>query len=265
MARIARLAVRLAILPAVPLVAAVPTAAFEMNEDRLVDLSHPFDDRTIYWPTARAFTLERVAHGETPGGWWYAANEFCAAEHGGTHLDAPIHFSATGEGAAEVPLRRLIGPAVVVDIAERAAGDADTALTVADLDAFEARHGRIPAGAVVLVRTGWAARWPDRRRYLGDDTPGDASRLHFPGVGRDAAVRLVERGVDAVGIDTASIDPGQSRTFEAHRVLAAGNVPVLENLASLDALPPSGAHVVALPMKIARGSGGPLRAIAVLP
>jgi kynurenine formamidase len=245
--------------------AALAAPAFELNEDRLVDLSHAFDEQTIYWPTARAFTREGVTQGETPGGYWYAAGAFCAAEHGGTHLDAPIHFAATGADAAAVPLQRLIGPAVVVDIAERAAGDPDTVLTVADLDAFEARHGRVPAGAIVLVRTGWAARWPDRRRYLGDETPGDASRLHFPGVGRAAAVRLVERRVDAVGIDTASIDPGRSRTFAAHRVLAAANVPVLENLAHVDVLPPLGAHVVALPMKITGGSGGPLRAVAVLP
>jgi kynurenine formamidase len=239
--------------------------AFEMNEARLLDLSHAFDERTIYWPTARSFTREHVTHGETPGGYWYAAGEFCAAEHGGTHLDAPIHFSETGQSAAEVPLRRLMGPALVVDIRERAAGDPDTVLMVADLDAFEARHGRVPAGAIVLVRTGWADRWPDRRRYLGDDTPGDASRLRFPGVGREAATRLVERQVDAVGIDTASIDPGTSSTFDAHRVLAAANVPVLENLAHLDEVPETGAHVVALPMKIGGGSGGPLRAIAVLP
>jgi kynurenine formamidase len=240
-------------------------AAFEMNEGRLVDLSHPFDERTVYWPTARGFSREHVTGGETPGGWWYAAGEFRAAEHGGTHLDAPIHFSATGESAEEVPLRRLIGPALVIDITARAAGDPDTVLEVADLDAFEARHGRMPPGSIVLVRTGWAARWPDRRRYLGDDTPGDASRLHFPGLGRAAAARLVERQVDAVGIDTASIDPGRSRTFEAHRVLAAANVPVFENLARLGELPATGAHVVALPMKIGGGSGGPLRAIAVLP
>jgi kynurenine formamidase len=250
---------------AVVWVATTAAPAFEVNESRLLDLSHSFDEQTIYWPTARSFTREHVTHGETPGGYWYAAGEFCAAEHGGTHLDAPIHFSETGQSAAEVPLRRLIGPAFVIDISERAAGDPDTALSVADLDAFEARHGRVPPGAIVLVRTGWAARWPDRRRYLGDDTPGDASRLHFPGVGRDAAARLVERQVDAVGIDTASIDPGRSHTFDTHQVLAAANVPVLENLAHLGEVPETGAHVVALPMKIGGGSGGPLRAIAVLP
>jgi len=249
----------------VAMLCAAHVSAFEARDDRVVDLSHPFDAETVYWPTARPFSLEQVAHGDTPGGWWYAANQFCAAEHGGTHLDAPIHFSETGESAAEVPLARLIGPAVVIDVSARAAGDPDTLVTVADLDAFEAAHGRIPTGAIVLLRTGWSTRWPDRKRYLGDDTPGDASHLRFPGLGREAAVHLTERKIDAVGIDTASIDRGRSQDFEAHRVLAAAEVPVMENLTHLGELPVTGAFVVALPMKIAGGTGGPLRAVAFLP
>jgi kynurenine formamidase len=233
---------------------------------RVVDLTHSFDERTLYWPTAPSgFELERMAYGKTPGGFFYAANKLAAPEHGGTHLDAPIHF-AEGKATVEaIPLARLVAPAVVVDITRKASGDADALLAPEDLAAFEAAHGAIERGTIVLVRTGWAERWPDRKRYLGDDTPGDASRLHFPGIGAAAAQQLVERGVGAVGIDTASIDHGPSKDFIAHQTLSAADIPAFENLASLADVPARGALVVALPMKIAGGSGGPLRIIAIVP
>ena len=234
---------------------------------RVIDLTHPFDERTIYWPTApSAFELKQLHHGPTPGGWFYAANSFCTPEHGGTHLDAPIHFFEGRRTLAEVPLEQLMGPAVVVDVSAQAAADPDYQLARADLDGWEKRNGTIPRGALVLLRTGWSARWPDRKRYLGDDTPGDASHLHFPSYGRDAAQWLVQtRQVGALGVDTASIDHGASRDFLVHQVAAAANVPGMENLTNLGQLPARGAWVIALPMKIAGGSGGPLRAIALLP
>ncbi|HET8645467.1 MAG TPA: cyclase family protein [Vicinamibacteria bacterium] len=233
---------------------------------RRVDLSHPFDERTLYWPTSpSAFELKRLHHGPTPGGWFYAANAFCTPEHGGTHLDAPIHFAEGRRTLAEIPLEQLVAEAVVIDVSAQAAADPDYQLTRPDVEAWEKRHGAIPRGAIVLLRTGWSARWPDRKRYLGDDTPGDASRLHFPSFGREAAQWLVEtRAAGALGVDTASIDPGASRDFPVHRVAAAANVPGLENLTNLDQLPARGAWVIALPMKIAGGSGGPLRAIALV-
>src|SRR5437016_14372840 len=144
---------------------AAPAAALDLSAARLVDLTHPFDSRTIYWPTAKPFTLEPVAHGMTEGGYWYAANNFSAAEHGGTHLDAPTHFAEGRWTADEIPLDRLVGPAVVVDISEKAARDPDALLTRADLPAYERRSGRIADGAVVLVRTGWAPFWAARARY----------------------------------------------------------------------------------------------------
>jgi kynurenine formamidase len=253
-------------LIALALARAIPAGAADLDGAHLVDLTHPFDEQTIYWPTARHFTLEPVAHGMTEGGWWYAANDFCAAEHGGTHLDAPIHFAAGRWTADEIPLDRLVGPAVVVDLSERAARDADTLLTRADLEADEARHGRIPRGAVVLVRTRWDRWWADPAHYLGSATAGDTAHLHFPGVGADAADWLTTaRRIASIGIDTASIDRGQSRDFRAHRALTNANVPIFENLAGLDALPARGATFVGLPMKIRGGSGGPLRAVALLP
>ncbi|HEX2210054.1 MAG TPA: cyclase family protein [Longimicrobium sp.] len=237
-----------------------------ISAHRMVDLTHAFGERTLYWPTATSgFTLDRQSYGTTPGGWFYASNAFCAPEHGGTHLDAPVHFFEGRQTADQVPLDRLIAPAVVIDVRDRTATDADYRLTVEDVEAWERRHGRIAAGTIVLLNTGWSTRWPDRRRYFGDDAPGDASRLHFPSYGEDAARLLVqERRVAALGVDAASIDYGQSSDFRVHRVAAEANVPGLENLTNLDQLPPRGATVIALPMKIESGSGGPLRAVALV-
>jgi len=234
---------------------------------RVVDLTHAFDDRTVYWPVPpSAFELKQLHHGRTAGGFFYSANAFCTPEHGGTHLDAPIHFFEGRRTVAEIPVEQLVGPAVVVDVSAKAEADPDFQLARADLDAWEKRNGTIPKGALVLLRTRWSARWPDRKRYLGDDTPGDASRLHFPSYGRDAAQWLVQtRQVGVLGVDTASIDTGASKDFLVHQIAAAANVPGMENLTNLDQLPERGAWVIALPMKIAGGSGGPLRAIALLP
>ena len=242
-------------------------AAVDLRRFRLVDLTHAFGSRTLYWPTSPGgFRLEQLAFGQTPGGYFYSAYAFSTPEHGGTHLDAPIHFAARGATADRVPLEQLVAPAVVIDVSARAAADPVYRLTREDVVAFERRHGRVPRGTIVLLRTGWSRRWPDRLAYFGDSTPGDASRLRFPSFGAQAAELLVrERGVAALGVDVASIDYGPSTDFAVHRIAAAANVPGLENLARLDELPPTGAFVIALPMKIEGGSGGPLRAIALVP
>lgn len=244
-----------------PADAPAPTA-----EKRIVDLTHAFDQDTVYWPTdTRGFQLEVLASGETEGGYFYSANAFCTAEHGGTHMDAPIHFSSDGLAVGDVPLDDLVGPGVVVDVSAQAAEDSDYRLTVAAVERHEAEHGRIPDGSIVLLRTGWSRHWPDALAYLGDDTPGDASNLSFPSYGEDAARFLIEeRGAPVLGVDTASIDYGRSSDFPVHRIAAARQVSGLENLANLDALPASGFTVIALPMKIAGGSGGPVRVIAKL-
>jgi kynurenine formamidase len=232
-----------------------------------VDLTHPFDERTLYWPTSTStFQLTRLHTGKTDAGFYYAANSFCTPEHGGTHLDAPIHFAEGAWTAEKIPLERLIAPAVVIDASRQSAADPDYRLTAADVRAWEARNGPVPSGAIVLLRTGWSARWPDRRRYLGDDTPGDASKLRFPSYGKDAAELLVrERKVGALGVDTASIDHGPSKDFIVHQIANGANVPGFENVANLGEVPETGAWIVALPMKIAGGSGGPLRIVALVP
>ena len=234
----------------------------------LVDLSHAYDSQTLFWPTAERFALKPVAGGITPGGYYYAANWFSMEEHGGTHIDAPRHFADGRWTVDEIPLDRLSGNASIVDVSAQAARDADYQVTVADLQAWETQHGMLQDGALLLLRTGYSARWPDAASYLGTAERGPAAvaNLHFPGLHPDAARWLVEnRRVDAVGIDTASIDFGQSTMFQSHRVLFAANVPAFENLTNLDQLPATGATVIALPMKIAGGSGGPLRAVGILP
>lgn len=234
----------------------------------LVDLSYAYDSTTIFWPTAEGFALHKVADGETPAGYYYAANTFSGAEHGGTHIDAPVHFAKGHMTVDRIPLESLIAPAVVIDVTQASAQNADYQVTVADLTGFEQQHGRIPDGSIVLLRTGFASRWPDAQAYLGTAERGDAAaaKLHFPGLHPDAAAWIASnRSVKAVGIDTASIDFGQSTLFETHRTLYARDIPAFENLASLARLPATGALVIALPMKIGGGSGAPLRAIAVLP
>ena len=262
-----------AVAPAPPRAAGAAPAArgaaellSALGPEKIVDMSYPFDEKTIYWPTARPFQLTHDFSGRTEGGYFYASNSLCASEHGGTHLDAPSHFSESGLTADRIPPRALIAAAVVIDVRPTCAADPDHAATVDEVKAFEAAHGPIPRGAVAILFTGWGARWPDKKRYLGDDTPGDASHLHFPGFSPEAAAYLAnERHVAGLGIDTASVDRGVSRDFKAHQIAGAANVYNLENLAAVDRLPPKGATLIALPMKIAGGTGGPARVFAILP
>jgi kynurenine formamidase len=233
----------------------------------IVDLSHALDSETIHWPTdPSGFELRPLHKGVTKKGFFYYANAFCAPEHSGTHLDAPMHFAEGHWTNSDIPVDRLVGPVVVIDISPKAAADPDYRLTRLDVQEWEKSHGVIQDGAIVLLRTAWSARWPNRKDYMGDDTPGDASHLHFPSYGSDAAAYLVgERHVRMLGVDTASVDHGPSQDFPVHRILGAANVMGLENLANLDRLPATGATLVALPMKIAGGSGAPARVIAFVP
>jgi kynurenine formamidase len=247
------------------IVLAASLAAAEAG--RVVDLSHAYDADTIYWPTEPGFVLEKEHDGITPGGYYYAANRFCSPEHGGTHLDAPIHFAKGRRTVDAIPLEQLIGPGVVIDVEAACARDRDHLVRIDDLTAWERANGRIPAGALVFLRTGFGRFWPDRVRYMGtaERGPDAVAKLHFPGLDPAAARWLVaERGIGAVGIDTPSIDHGPSTTFATHVALFEQDVPALENVANLDRLPPRGFTAVALPMKIRGGSGGPVRIIAIL-
>ena len=237
-------------------------------DGQIIDLTHSFDSETIFWPTEEGFVLEKGPESVTDQGYYYAAHRFRMAEHGGTHIDAPIHFYENRWTVDEIPLDRLVGPAIVVDVTSRCAENRDYRASVADFEAWERQHGRIPDASIVLVRTGFGRFWPDRKAYLGTEERGVAAvaELHFPGLHPDAARWLIgERRIHAVGLDSASIDHGQSKQFETHRILFEANVPAFENLAGLDELPATGFTVVALPIKIRGGSGGPLRVIAILP
>jgi kynurenine formamidase len=245
---------------------ALPTFGLDISDYTIVDLSHSYGSKTLYWPTSPSrFQKTTLSYGESESGYFYSAFSICTPEHGGTHLDAPLHFAKEGYSTDKVPLENLIAPAVVIDVSDKAEADNNYLLSADDVLAFEKQHGSISPGSIVLLRTGWSRYWPDARSYLGDDTPGDASNLVFPSYGEDAARLLVEeREVAILGVDTASTDFGQSQDFVVHRVAAARQVSNLENLTNLDRLPPTGSLVMALPMKIEGGSGGPVRVVALI-
>jgi kynurenine formamidase len=199
-----------------------------IDAGKLVDLSYTFDEKTVYWPNAEGFRHRKDSWKQTAAGYWYAAGEFTSAEHGGTHIDAPIHFSAGKQTLDQIPLAKLA------------------------------------AGSIVVIRTGWGKHWPDRKQYLGSDVKGDVANLHFPGLSREAAQLLVDLKVAGVGIDTASLDYGPSTDFIAHQILNGANIYGIENVANADKLPLTGATLIVMPMKIGEGSGGPARVVALL-
>ena len=248
--------------------AAVPVAAQKLPQivgTNVVDLSHPFDASTVYWPTAEGFKLSTDFEGMTDKGYFYSAYKYSAAEHGGTHLDAPVHFSKGRHTVDEIPLSQLMGEAIVIDVTTQCAANRDYQVSVADFESWERRNGRIKAGTIVFLRTGFGKLYPDRKAYLGTEERGAeaVAKLHFPGLDPAAARWLTQnRMIKAIGLDTASIDYGQSTLFESHRILFDKNIPAFENVANLDQLPVKGFSVIALPMKIKGGSGGPLRIVA---
>jgi kynurenine formamidase len=249
---------------AVPVMAQKPAS---LPLDRVVDLTYAFDANSVYWPTAQGFKLETDFEGMTDKGYFYSAYRYSAAEHGGTHLDSPVHFAKGHLTVDEIPLQQLMGAAVVIDVTKQCATNPDYLVSVADIEDWEKRNGRISPGTIVLLRTGFGKFYPDRKKYLGTEERGEAAvaKLHFPGLDPATARWLTtNRSIKAIGLDTASIDYGQSKLFESHRILFDKNIPAFENVANLDQLPVKGFSVIALPMKIKGGSGGPLRIVALL-
>lgn len=236
---------------------------------KILDMTYPFDDQTIYWPTGTPFELRKGNWGSTERGWWYAANQFCTPEHAGTHVDAPIHFSESGKALDGIPVSQWIGPAARIDVTEKCSRDRDYRLQVRDIRDWEAEYGRLPRKAWVIMYTGIGTRhYPDREKVLGTSRSGPAAleELSFPGFSAEAVEFLVQRrDITGLAIDTPSIDYGKSKDFEAHRVLAAADKPDLENIANLDQLPPVGAILYVIPMMIREGTGGPARVFAILP
>jgi len=245
-----------------------------MNHDvsipngQIVDLTHDYSAETIYWPTEDGFKLDIGFEGITEKGYYYSAKKFSAPEHGGTHMDAPIHFAKNGKTIDQIPLDQLIGPAIIIDVSKETLKNRNYQISIQDFIIWESSNGKIPDETIVLLHTGFGRYWPDRLKYLGTDKTGKEALtdLHFPGLHPDAAKWLVEnRKINAIGLDTQSIDYGQSEFFETHRILCAKNIPFFENVANLDKLPAIGTVVIALPMKIKGGSGAPLRLVAITP
>jgi len=234
---------------------------------RVLDLTYAFGADSVYWPTAEQFKLETDFEGVTDKGYFYSAYRYSAAEHGGTHLDSPVHFAKGHYTVDQLPLEQLMGSAILIDVTAQCAKNPDYLVSVADIENWEKQNGRIPAGTIVLLRTGYGKFYPDRKKYLGTEERGAeaVAKLHFPGLDPAAARWITQnRSIKAIGLDTASIDYGQSQLFESHRTLFEKNIPAFENVANLDQLPVRGFTVIALPMKIKGGSGGPLRIIAIL-
>jgi kynurenine formamidase len=240
----------------------------QISKRKIVDLSHNYSNKTIYWVTAKEFKLDTVFNGQTDKGFYYSANNFTSAEHGGTHLDAPIHFSKNGQTVDEIPLNKLIGNAIKIDISAKAFNNPDYLISIEDFTSWEENEGIIiPDGSIVLLQTDFSKYYSDKIKYLGTDKRGENAikLLHFPGLSPEAAKWLVEkRNINAIGIDTPSIDYGQSEFFKSHVILLSQGIPAFENLMNLDKLPLKGFEIIGLPMKIKGGSGAPLRIIAVL-
>jgi len=230
------------------------------GKTRVVDLSYAINDKLPAWPgDARTFEAKVNATPEKDG---YFTRSFWMLEHYGTHMDAPAHFPGGKETLDQLPVQHLFGPAVVIDVREEAARDADYRLTAVRVEKWEALHGRVPSGAIVVLRTGWSARWPDQSSYRNMDAQGV---MHFPGYSVPAARLLMSRGAVGLGIDTLSIDYGPSKEFEVHRVDLPAGLYNLENLAHTDQLPEAGAFLIAAPIKLEGGSGGAVRVFAILP
>eukprot|EP00088_Acartia_fossae_P068314 TRINITY_DN8646_c0_g1_i10.p1 TRINITY_DN8646_c0_g1~~TRINITY_DN8646_c0_g1_i10.p1 ORF type:complete len:299 (+),score=46.92 TRINITY_DN8646_c0_g1_i10:49-945(+) len=236
-----------------------------------IDLTHPFNENTIAWPANTQFSATQIMKDYTETGIWYEERVISGSEHSGTHLDAPVHLrdEEGGWSAGDIPLNRLAGPGIKIDISEKCLENIDYELTVEDVEAWESKHGQIQEGNIVIVHTDRGKFYTDRDRYLGRpagmDLPfNDTKHLHFPGISPAAAQVFVDRKVYGVAIDTPSLDYGQSRDFKSHRILLGANIYGIENIANTDKLPAKGFLMNCMVQKLEGGSGGPVRVIAIL-
>src|SRR5580700_7105073 len=230
------------------------------GKTRVVDLSYAINDKLVPWPgDAKFFEATVNATIEKNG---YFTRSFWMLEHYGTHLDAPAHFPPGKITVDQIPVKQLFGPAVVIDVRAESGKDADYRLTATRVEEWEKSHGRIQEGAIVLLRTGWASRWPDVQKYRNMDAKG---AMHFPGFSIEAARLMIERKVSGLGCDTLSIDYGASPDFAVHHVTLGAGLYHLENLSDLSGLPETGAFLIVAPIKLEGGSGGPARVFALLP
>ena len=227
---------------------------------RVVDLSYAISDQLVPWPGDEKWFEARTNATVDKDG--YFTRSFWMLEHYGTHLDAPVHFPPGKMTVDQIPAKKLFGPAVVLDVRAEAEKNPDYQLTTAKIGEWEKKHGKIPEGAIILLRTGWPARWPNVQKYRNTDAQG---KMHFPGYSAEAAKTLLERKISGLGCDTLSTDPGDSGDYPVHHLVLGAGVYQLENLADLRELPEAGAFLVVAPIKLEGGSGGPVRVFALLP
>lgn len=246
-----------------------PVVGEKPSKGKLLDMTYPFGDDSIYWPTGNSFKSVKVFWAINDRGWWYASNDYSANEHGGTHADAPVHFAQKGRTIDQVPLQEWIGPAVKIDVTKQCTADRDYLLKVEDIKNYEKKYGKIPAGAWVIMYTGIGTRfYPDKKKVLGTDKTGPEAVKHlsFPAFSVESVKYLLkECHITGIAIDTPSIDYGKSVDFLVHRELFAADKLAVENIANLDKLPSKGAMLYVVPMLIKNGTGAPARIFAVLP
>ncbi|MCP3675646.1 MAG: cyclase family protein [Gammaproteobacteria bacterium] len=238
------------------------------SKGKWIDLTHNLSEQAIFWPTADTFKKTTVFEGHTDNGYYYSAFNFSTSEHGGTHLDAPIHFAENRLSTDQIPIDQLIGNGVVIRISEKVLENRNYQFSVDDILQWEKNYGQIPKNSILLIDTGSSKYWPNKKQYMGTEKRGaeGVKELKFPGIHPEAAKFLVtKRKIKAVGLDTPSIDFGGSKLFESHRILYDKNIVGFENVANLDQLPATGVTIIALPTKIQGGSGGPLRIVAFVP
>lgn len=226
-------------------------------EGRLVDLTHTLSPEFPGYLPEWSISFEQVTTFEKNG---FNLKKWTLYEHFGTHIDAPIHFSKDGLTADRIPVAHLMCPLVKVDIAAKAAGDADAQVTPDDLAAWEGRHGAIPQGACVAMFSGWEARLASGT-YTNRDAGGV---MHFPGFHPEAAALMIERGALGMAVDTLSLDIGKSSTFDTHYAWLPTNRWGLENVANLGELPESGATIIVGAPKVIDATGGPSRVLALV-
>jgi kynurenine formamidase len=239
-------------------------AGFAQAGVRVIDLSYAINDHLPPWPgdkkTFEAFPNATV---ERDG---YFTRSFWMLEHYGTHLDAPAHFPPGKTTVDEIPVHRLIGPAVVLDVSNenrRAnSGESDYRLPVSRVKEWESRHGNIPRGAIVLLRTRCSAQWNDADRYRGLDAAGS---MHFPGYSVEAMQYLISKGISGIGADAMSVDAGDSKDYAVHTLALGSDLYQIENLSDLSEVPEAGALLIVAPIKLEGGSGGPCRVFAIVP
>ena len=254
---------RLLVAAGSPNPAAALVQAIEQGRVKTIDLTYALDDHSPFWPEGTAMSPFHATTAATYQHDGYYARNLQLPEHFGTHMDAPLHFDAKGKSLDEIPDQDLLLGVVVVDVRSAVSANPDYRLTAQDLEKWEKAHGPLPRGGAVFVLTGWGSRWPSQERYMNKDAKGV---MHFPGFSLEAAHYLLDHAhPKAIGIDTASIDYGPSPEFEVHQLTMHSGLYHLENLANLEKVPATGAVVIALPMKLRGGSGGPTRVVALVP